>query len=258
MAHPSVVLPKFTSKFHHEPYPAISPFRPELSTTGKSVCITGAAGGIGSAMSKAFVQSKVSDLALVDLNGDGLLRLKDTLQKEAGDSDTRIHTFVLDITDTDAVRKVFGEIETAVGRKLDVLVNNAGYQALNRPMLDIDIDDWYKCFDINVKGSFVVVVEFLRHANPDAVVINLASVLAHYGVRRGYCTEHSAYSASKLAIIKALEIIQEELPCVRIINIHPGMVLTAMSKKIGHGDLAIDSGKSETHVVNYLSPRWFS
>lgn len=235
------ILAEFTVQYHHQPYPAISPLRPELSTAGKSVCITGAAGGIGSAVSKAFMQSHASDLVLIDLNGEGLLQLKDTLHREFGNT-TRIHTFVLDITRTAAVRKGFGDIEAAVGRKLDILVNNAGFQNVARPVLDIDIDEWFKCFEINVKGSFSTVVEFLRHAMPEAVVINLSSILAHYGVRRGYCTGHSGYSASKLAITKALDIIQEEQPLVRIVNIHPGLILTAMSQKIGNTAVSIDSG----------------
>jgi NAD(P)-dependent dehydrogenase (short-subunit alcohol dehydrogenase family) len=237
------ILPKFTARYHHEPYPAISPLRPELSTAGKSVCITGGAGGIGSAMAKAFTQSGARDLVLIDLNGEGLRRVKDALEHEFGGA-TNIHTVVLDITNTAAVRDSFSAIETTVGRPLDILVNNAGYQCVGQRVMDIDMVEWFKCFEINVKGSFVTVVEFLRHARPDAIVVNLSSVLAHYGVRRGYCNTHSGYSASKTAITKALDIVQEELPQVRIVNIHPGLILTAMSQKIGNTALSVDSGTS--------------
>ena len=237
----SPILPAFTARYHHEPYPAISPLRSELSTAGKSVCITGAAGGIGSAMSRAFMQSNVGHLVLIDLKAESLSRLKSNLQQEFG-STTQIHAIVLDITNTAAVKDSFHEVEAAVGTKLDILVNNAGYQSLPGPVMDIDIDEWFKCFEINVKGSFCTAVEFLRHAKPDSIVINLSSVLAHYGVRQGYCTGQSAYSASKLAIVRALDVIQEEQPSARIVNIHPGLISTDMARRAGTAAISIDSG----------------
>lgn len=237
-----VILPEFTAKYHHDPYPAISPLRPELSTAGKVVCVTGAAGGIGSAMAKAFVQSGTQDLVLLDLNEAGLQKVKSALEAQAP-GPIKIYPVVVDITDTPAVYAAFNSVETTVGRKLDILVNNAGFQNVNRPVLEIDMSEWFKCFEINVKGSFNVAVEFLRHANLDsAIIVNVSSVLAHYGVRRGYATGHSGYSASKTAITKALDILQEELPTVRIINIHPGMVPTAMAAKIGNTANSLDSG----------------
>ncbi|OAL24594.1 hypothetical protein AYO22_05383 [Fonsecaea multimorphosa] len=238
------LLPQFTAQHHHEPYAAISPSRPELSTAGKVVVITGAAGGIGSAMSRAFVEAGAKDVVLLDLNQTGLLKLKAELE-DLG-SKSKIHPMVLDITNPLAVRDAFNTIEAVVGRKIDVLVNNAGYQNINKPVLDFDIDEWWKCFEINVKGSFLVAVEFLRHCSPDnnSVLINVSSILAHYGVRQGYCTGHSAYCASKLAITKAMDVLQEELPMVRIVNLHPGLVPTAMSAKIGNTAYSLDSGKT--------------
>ncbi|OAL38564.1 hypothetical protein AYO20_02214 [Fonsecaea nubica] len=243
------VLAEFTAQFHHAPYPAISPSRPELSTTGKVVVVTGAAGGIGSAMCRAFVEAGTKDLVLIDLNQTGLLKLKAELEDQGK---SRIYPLVLDITKTMAVREAFNTVEAVAG-KIDVLVNNAGYQNLNKPLLDIDIDEWFKCFDINVKGSFLVALEFLRHCKPDAVLINISSVLAHYGVRRGYCTGHSGYSASKIAITKAMDIIQEELPTVRIVNMHPGLVATAMSAKIGNTAFSVDSVNLPAHFAVWLA-----
>ncbi|KAJ9608855.1 hypothetical protein H2200_006626 [Cladophialophora chaetospira] len=239
------VLAEFTAKYHHEPYPAISPSRPELSAAGKVVVITGAAGGIGTAISHAFVEANVKDLVLIDLNQVGLLKLKSELE-DLGKS--KIHPFVLDITNTQSVKEAFNAIEAVVG-KIDVLVNNAGYQNLGRHVLDIDIDEWFKCFEINVKGSFGVALEFLRHAKPDAVLVNLSSIMAHYGVRLGHSRGHSGYSASKTAITKALDIIQEELPDIRIVNIHPGLIPTAMAAKIGNTSLSKDSGRSLLNIT---------
>jgi NAD(P)-dependent dehydrogenase (short-subunit alcohol dehydrogenase family) len=234
------ILPHFTNVYHHNPYSYISPCRPELSTAEKCVCITGAAGGIGSAMARAYLQSRVGTLVLIDHNAEGLHQLQQNLFREFNDA-SKLLAFPLDITDTTAVKDAFHKIECEVGA-LDILINNAGYHAGDQPALSSDINQWFKSFDINTKGSFLVVLEFLKHARPDATVINVSSFIAHYGIRQGYVKGNSAYSASKLATTRTLEVLQEELPLVRIINLHPGMVPTAMARKAGNEDSSPDSG----------------
>lgn len=233
------VVPHFTKEYHRAPYPSISPTRPELSAAGKTIIITGAAGGIGTAICKAFVDAGAKNLIALDFNQLGLLKLKKQLED---DGSSKIHPIVLDITNTEAVKRTFDNIESAFG-KADVLVNNAGYHSQKQPLFELDIDDWYRNFDINVKGSFIVAVEFLRHAKPDAVLINLSSIVAHYGVRRGYSKHGSGYAASKIAITKVMDIIQEEVPNVRIVNMHPGLVATAMAARAGTTEDSGDSGK---------------
>lgn len=234
------ILPEFTPTYHHEPYPAISPLRPELSTKGKSVVVTGAAGGIGTAVSNSYMQSGVSDLFLIDLYEAGLTTLKESLSKLG---EANLHIVTLDITDSAAVKTTFEKIEAQVG-KIDVLINNAGYLNKPAPAIEVNIDEWFRCFEINVKGSFTVAREFLRHAKPEAAIINLSSCMAHHGVRLGYCNGHSAYCASKLAITKVMDILQEEHPSNRIYNIHPGLIKTASSAAAGNTDLSNDSGKN--------------
>ncbi|OAP62042.1 hypothetical protein AYL99_04245 [Fonsecaea erecta] len=252
MATEHPVLAHFTTQYHHGPYPAISPSLPGLSTAGKAVVVTGAAGGIGSAMCRAFVEAGTKHLVMIDLNQTGLLTLKAELE-DLSLGRTRIHPLVVDITSPKAVRDAFTTIEAVVGGKLDVLVNNAGYQNVGRPVLDIDMDEWFRCFEINVKGSFLVAVEFLRHGKSDAIIINLSSILAHYGVRAGHCRGHSGYCASKIAITKAMDVIQEEMPLVRIVNLHPGLIATAMSAKIGNTALSVDSVNLPAHFAIWLA-----
>lgn len=235
------ILPKITPTYHHDPYPTISPLRPELSTAGKSVVITGAAGSIGSAIAKAYVQSGTTNLFLLDLNADGLTIIKESLSNTG---DTNLYTIALDITNPDLVKETFEQIEARIG-KVDILINNAGYQNSPIPALEVDIDVWFRNFEINVKGSFLVAREFLRHAVPEAVVVNMSSCMAHHGLRHQYCNGHSGYCASKIAITKIMEILQEELPLTRIFNIHPGLIWTPLSHTAGSNPgISRDSGKS--------------
>ena len=196
-------------------------------------------------MCKAFLEAGAETLIALDFNQAGLLKLKSQLQGDAG---RKLHPILLDITDALAVQKTFDNIELVLG-KLDVLVNNAGYHSAKKSLFELNFDDWYRNFDINVKGSFIIAVEFLRRANEDAVLINLSSIVAHYGVRKGYSLHGSGYAASKIAITKAMDVIQEEMPDVRIVNMHPGLVPTDMAAKAGNTAASEDSGK-----LTYIQP----
>jgi len=52
-----MAFPTFTKAWHTSPYPAISATRPELSTAGKSVFITGGGSGMGPGVAQAFARS---------------------------------------------------------------------------------------------------------------------------------------------------------------------------------------------------------
>jgi FlaA1/EpsC-like NDP-sugar epimerase len=73
-------FPPFTKVWHTEPYPAISPTRPELSVTGKSVLITGGGTGIGAAIAKAFAAAGSTQIAIVGRTEKTLLATKQELE----------------------------------------------------------------------------------------------------------------------------------------------------------------------------------
>jgi len=58
-------FPKYTKTFHHDTYPAIDPSRPESSTAGKVVVITGAGSGMGKRMCNAFAVSGCTKIAIL-------------------------------------------------------------------------------------------------------------------------------------------------------------------------------------------------
>ncbi|OAP55541.1 hypothetical protein AYL99_10514 [Fonsecaea erecta] len=257
-------LPSFTKTFHREPYPAISPTRPELSAAGKTVLVTGAAGRIGQAICVAFARAGAKHVAMLDLDGGNLERARSEIEQNTECRSTALHLFPVDITDQNAVREAFSAIASAAGGRLDVLVNNAGYQSSAALYRDADLDEWWKSFEINVKGSFIVSQEFVRRAapppqcsngniTPQPVLINLSSVLAHWGIRQGYVNKQSPYSGSKLAITRAMEVLQEEEPWLRVVNIHPGLVVSPMSAKSGTLEFSLDHVDLPAHFAVWLA-----
>src|SRR5437879_13783427 len=98
--------------------------------TGKVVCITGAAGGIGSAIARAFAGAG-ANLALLDINEEGLSRLANELRG------TRIppvivSTAVADMSTEQGVKSGIAEVLSAFGSHIDILVANVGFLIAQR------------------------------------------------------------------------------------------------------------------------------
>lgn len=89
--------------------------------TGKCVIITGAAGGIGTALSERFARAGAS-LVLADTNDEGLAKLAAKLE---GDQAAPVTTSVGDLSTREAAEQMVQQAVSVFGR-LDVLVNNAG------------------------------------------------------------------------------------------------------------------------------------
>lgn len=62
--------------------------------------------------------------------------------------------------------------------KIDVLVSNAAYLADMVLIKDSDDEDWWKSFEVNVKGTYNVIRAFLPHAAADAVLLCVNAGLA--------------------------------------------------------------------------------
>jgi NAD(P)-dependent dehydrogenase (short-subunit alcohol dehydrogenase family) len=241
-------LPSFTKTFHRDVYPGISPTRPGLSAVGKVVVVTGAGGQIGKATCKAFARAGAKHVAMLDLNGGNLQTAKAEIEQDPECQTSILHLFPVDITDQAAIKETFSTIESAFGN-VNVLVNNAGYQPTPQRYRDAAIDEWWRGFEVNVKGSFIVTQEFVQHAalatskTAAPTLINISSILAHWGIRQGYLNGQSSYSGAKIAMTRAMEILQEEEPWLRVFNVHPGLVATPMAAKSGTLSFSVDNGK---------------
>ena len=142
--------------------------------------------------------------------------------------------------------KVFDTVRSTIG-EIHILVNNAAFLPARRPYSDCQ-PDWWLGFEINVKGSFNLTTAFMRGAGPGSILINISSIVAHWRTVEGYIDGQSSYSASKVAMTRAMEILQKERPEIRVVNVHPGLVATGMAAKSGTTDLSIDSGMSKYEI----------
>lgn len=153
--------------------------------------VTGAGSGIGRAVSIAFLEVGYQ----VVLTGRKLSSLKQT--KQMSTHPVNAHAFPADVTDPQAVAKLFKKISKKFGR-LDLVFNNAGIN-ITGPIEDITPLQWKSVIDTNLTGAFLCTQQafkIMKDQDPQGGrIINNGSISAY--VPR---PEATAYTCSKHAI----------------------------------------------------------
>ncbi|HAZ79990.1 MAG TPA: short-chain dehydrogenase, partial [Porticoccaceae bacterium] len=158
---------------------------------GKVVLITGAAGGIGSAISLAYAAVGIKVIVGYNSNFEKAQKLCESLP---GDGHVTKHVPVLDSA---ALSSLADEIKQDMGR-LDILVNNAGVTKVV-PHQDLDglqDEDIDRILATNFRGSFACVraCQDLLAKSGEGLVVNISSIAGTTAVGSSV-----AYCASKAA-----------------------------------------------------------
>ena len=147
------------SKKYSDTYPFIDPLKSNLS--GKAVLVSGASKGIGKAMAISYAKAGVSNLAILARTDLGSVAKEvEEAANKAGRSKPNILTIKCDITSVDDCTSAVKHVEEAFGR-LDILINNAGYLEKWKKIHESDPDEWWKTFEVNVKGVYLMSRAFL-------------------------------------------------------------------------------------------------
>lgn len=186
---------------------------------GHCAAITGAASGIGRGIARAFAEAG-AEMFLMDLNPEGLERV-------AADLPGRVRTYVLDVTDPEAVTAAAAACGPA-----DVLVNSAGIAILHGA-LDVADEDWRRVMDINVNGTFWPCRAFgaAMVERGSGSIVNLGSMS---GIVVNRPQTASSYMASKGAVHMLTKALATEWADkgVRVNALAPGYVGTEMTLKM--------------------------
>ena len=141
----------------------------------KAALVTGGGTGIGRAAALALAQDGFS----VAVAGRRIAPLEETVSMAAPNN---VLAFAADVADEGQVESLFAKVLSALGR-LDVLFNNAGIGAPPVALEDLQVDDWRRCVDINLTGSFLCARQAIRIMKSQTPVggriINNGSVSAH-------------------------------------------------------------------------------
>jgi len=234
-----------------------------MKIKGTIVAITGAGGGLGSAMAKRLAE-KGARLALLDYATEPMQALK----AELGLDEADCLILGCDVSDEQAVDKAFADIKAYFGG-LDVLVNNAG---ITRDALMIKVKDgelvsrmslanWNAVINVNLTGVFLcgrAAAEHMALAAGPGLIINISSI-SHSG-NMG----QSNYSAAKAGVAAMAVTWAKELARygVRANAISPGFIGTEMVRAMKPEALAklsamIPAGRigepdEIAHTVQYI------
>jgi NAD(P)-dependent dehydrogenase (short-subunit alcohol dehydrogenase family) len=143
------------------------------------VLITGASKGIGKATDISYAIAGASGIALAARSScDAIVKDVKEAAKNTGRAEPNIIALKLDVTDRDEVDAAVKAVSAAFGGRLDVLVNNAGYLSAFAGIPDSDPDEWWRDWEVNVKGLYLVTHAFwlLLLKSNLKLIINMASI----------------------------------------------------------------------------------
>lgn len=196
--------------------------------------ITGGSSGIGAATALALAREGCHVWLTYASGSDAAYDIAARCRVE-GSPDVRVSR--LDLRDAASVTSLIEEVRTEWGL-LHVLVNNGGvcpYVHFD----DIEVDDWDRIMETNVRGTFLLTrgsLTLLRAAEGDRSIVNLSSIAGQVGALQ----TGLHYAASKGAILALTRSFARHLADerIRVNAVTPGPVASAITNQLS------DDGRS--------------
>ncbi len=171
----------------------------QIDLIGRRAVITGAAQGIGLSIAQRLLASG-AEVCLWDQDAALLDQTSELL------ASSTLHTKIVDVTDSDAVRVAAKETLADLG-SIDILINNAGIAGPTVPSWEYPISDWKKVIDVDLNAVYYccrAVIPMMREQDYGRVV-NVSSIAGKEGNPNA-----AAYSAAKAGVIALTKSIAKE------------------------------------------------
>lgn len=186
----------------------------------KVVIVTGAAGGIGGAISARFAAEGAAAI-VTDMNGEGAEATVAQITAEGG----RARAVTSDISAREGCRAVIENVIAVEGR-IDVLCNNAGINRRGN-LMSLSSEDWRLSFAVNVDAMFHLCQAALPHmiAAGGGAIVNTAS---QWGLHPA--PNHIAYNVTKAAVASFTQNLARDYATdkIRVNAVCPGEIHTPM------------------------------
>lgn len=195
----------------------------------KTALVTGASGGIGSAIARALS----ADYCVAVHYNNGKEKAEE-LCRELNAAGGMTAPFGCDISDSRQVSAMFADIKKQLG-SVDLLINNASV-ALNKLFIDVTDEEWRRLMGADLDGCFYCCREALREMvyKHSGVIINISSI---WGISGASC--EAVYSAAKAGVIGLTKALAKEYGYsgIRVNCIAPGVIDTPMNGNLSEADL---------------------
>jgi len=207
---------------------------------GRGVLVTGGAGGIGSAIVRAFA----AEGARVCIAYNTSRERAESLAQELGGI-----ALQADLTDETATERLFQSAVSKLGA-LRVLVANAGMWAPEEvPLWEMTLERWRSTISANLDATFLCCRAFLRHARStgEGNIVIVGSTAGSFGE-----AGHSDYAAAKAAFSSGLlKSLKNEItriaPSGRVNCVAPGWTITEMARS------AFEDPKAEAKITSTMA-----
>ena len=197
------------------------PIHPLVDLTGQVALVTGGGRGLGRAFAIALAKAG-AHVAVTARTAEPLAETVAMVERAGG----RALAIPGDVSAPDAVAHVVRTAESQLGM-VDILVNNAGAVGPLGYDWEVDLEDWWRTFEINVRGPFL----YARAVLPGMVkrqrgrIVNIST-----GAGFGRLPQMDAYCATKAALTQWTKCLAADIQGhgVTVFAFHPGMVRTSM------------------------------
>jgi NADP-dependent 3-hydroxy acid dehydrogenase YdfG len=213
-------------------------FNHTMNPAKKIAVVTGASSGIGAATAALLAKNGFHVIA-------GARRIDRLNTLAASHSD--IEVLPLDVTDQSSVDTF---VQSLAGRKIDVLINNAGGAFDSASVLDSDPEIWKKTYDVNVVGTVRMTKAIAPLMNGQGHIVVMSSTAAHVAYENG-----GSYVAAKFAERSLANTLRLELNglAIRVTEIAPGMVKTDEFALVRNAGDSAKAAKVYEGVANPLT-----
>ncbi|MCC7085076.1 MAG: 3-oxoacyl-ACP reductase FabG [Pirellulales bacterium] len=186
--------------------------------------VTGASSGIGRAIALALGAKGARVGVNCHNNRSAAAEVTNQIEKAGGQATV----LQADVSVASEVDRMFAELATAFGNRLEMLVNCAGDWMDKTPIIECPEAHWDRMFAVNAKSVFLCCQQAARRMMPNqrGAIVNIGSVAGHTGGGGGTVP----YAAAKAAVHTLTRGLAKELGPhgIRVNAVAPGMIETPM------------------------------
>lgn len=196
----------------------------KMDLANRVALVTGAGRGIGRAIAMALADAGAR-VCVNDINPDTAIAAARDIQNRGAQA----FDYVADVSNRMQVGPMIEAVRDRWDR-FDILINNAGVEP-KASVLELDVYDWERTVDVNLKGTFVCTQLAGRVMRDQAggVIINMASIAGY----KSPLPNASAYCASKAGVVGFTRECAREFAAynIRVNAVCPGVIVTPMTEE---------------------------